>query len=67
MKQAMPNRRIVDQIAAIRRKLTALYGRFDRAEAVWNYEKSGIIQRRIARRLLELEDLDRIRSNVPLT
>ena len=66
MKKTMINHRIADQIAAIKRNLIVLYGRFDRAEAVWNYEKSGIIQRRIARRLLELDDLDRIRSNVPL-
>lgn len=62
----MTQHRNVDQAAKIRRKLTELYGRFDRAEAVWNYEKSGIIQRRIARRLLELEDLDTSPSSVPL-
>ena len=62
----MANRRRADQMAAIRRKLTLLYGRFDKAEAVWNYERSGIIQRRITRKLLELEDLDKIRSGVPL-
>ena len=59
-------RLITDQIATIRRKLTELAGQFDRAEAVWNYEKSSIIKRRIARKLTELEILDKIRSGVPL-
>jgi hypothetical protein len=62
----MTKHRIADQIATIRRKLAELQSRFDRAEAVWNYERSSIIKRRIKRKLTELENLDRIRSGVPL-
>jgi hypothetical protein len=62
----MTKHRIADQIATIRRKLAELQSRFDRAEAVWNHERSSIIKRRIKRKLTELENLDRIRSGVPL-
>ena len=62
----MINHRIADQIAAIKRNLIVLYGRFDRAEAVWNYEKSSIIKSRIKRKLTELENLDKTRSGEPL-
>ena len=57
---------IADQIATIRRKLAELAGRFDRAEAVWNYERSSIIKRRIKQKLTELENLDKIRIGIPL-
>jgi len=62
----MTKHAIADQIATIRRKLAELEGRFDRAEAVWNYEKSSIIKSRIKRKLTELENLDKTRSGEPL-
>ena len=62
----MTKHRIADQIAAIRRRLTELERGCVRAEAVWNYEKSSVIKRRIARKLTELENLGKICSGVPL-
>ena len=62
----MTKHAIADQIATIRRKLAELKGRFDRAEAVWNYKRSSIIKSRIKRKLTELENLDKIRSGEPL-
>jgi hypothetical protein len=56
----MTKHRITDQIAAIRRRLTELEEGCVRAEAVWNYEKSSVIKRRIARKLTELANLDKI-------
>ena len=62
----MTKHRIADQIAAIRRRLTELEEGCVRAEAVWNYEKSSVIKRRIARKLTELQNLDAVHSGVLL-
>jgi len=61
----MTKHAIARQIGTIRRRLTVLAGQFDRAEAVWNYEKSSIIKRRIARKQTDLENLEKIHTDVP--